>query len=152
MTELTEPTTRAERRAAVAAWRAVPLRLRFAVVRSAARGVRHPDAHAASAAEVYARAFLRPRGRHWWQRVVPRVTTALLLGCTVGMVVLSGWLFRLEGGGSTLGWICVALAVAYSGWAWLAWDVARDCRRLLAVAPAEDSADRTAGQDPPSVS
>jgi hypothetical protein len=148
--DLTTPTTRAERRAAVAAWRAVPVRQRFAVVRSAKRGVRHPDGGAATAAEAYARVVLAPRGGHWWQRQMPRASVAVLLGCALALGLLSGWLFRLEGGGSTGGWATAAMATGYLAWGALIWDIARDCRRILSVAPTGHGFDRGADQAPSS--
>jgi hypothetical protein len=133
--DLTTPTTRAERRAAVAAWRAVPVRQRFAVLRSAKQGMRHPDASAAAAAEEYARVCERPRGPHWWQRPRHRITPWVMAMFAVAMAVYGVLFFRLEGGGSAMGWVCAGLAVIGTLYGLFLWDGMRDRRHLLAVSP-----------------
>jgi hypothetical protein len=59
-----------QRRAAVAAWRAVPLPVRRQVVTAVRAGEPLPygTAEAAEVGRRYAVATLAPRGPHWWQR------------------------------------------------------------------------------------
>jgi hypothetical protein len=72
---------RATRKAAAEAWRRVPRRSRYEVLRRAVRGWRHPDQAVAEAAEAWAQMTLRPV---WWNRIPVWAFTALGLGYTAG--------------------------------------------------------------------
>jgi hypothetical protein len=83
-----------ERRAAVAAWRALPVHVRRQVVTAARAGQQLP-AGLAPAVEVgrrYAVAALAPRGPHWWQRHRwDPEWTPVLVGLAALLVVGAFW-------------------------------------------------------------
>lgn len=127
------PTTKQERRAAVAAWRAVPFRVRKDVVRAAARGEAHPDEDAVRAAAAYAGACLRPRGPHWYQRPrADRFGGPVLLVLALVLLLEAGATWWSEGAGSAAGWsvAAVGLYAALAGWFVVA--LRRECLQILA--------------------
>jgi hypothetical protein len=94
MTDPRIPTTRQERRAAGAAWRAVPYRVRREVIAAARRGRISADPVATEIGRGWAVTMLRPRGRHWWQShpgaMWLRLTLAVLLVTETIWLVSSG--------------------------------------------------------------
>jgi hypothetical protein len=83
-----------ERRAAVAAWRALPQAVRRQVVTASRSGEALPPGltSAAEAGRRYAVVTLAPRGPHWWQRHRwDAEWTPLLVGLAALLVVGAWW-------------------------------------------------------------
>jgi hypothetical protein len=139
VTDASLPTTPVERRAATAAWRAVPYPVRRRVVSTARRGEVAPDLAAFAARRQWAETMLRPRGEHWWQRQPGRLWLRLAL--VVTLAAETAWSVGVDGVSWPSVWplpagACLLLLVTL-----LDLGLRRSLRRLVAVpATAEISA------------
>ena len=141
------PTTPAERRAAGAAWRAVPYRARRQVLAATRRGQTGPDPAAFAAGREYADTWLRPRGPHWWQHITGRLWLRLALAAVLGAETL--WLVTSGRLPWSRAWPLAALAYLFLLLAALSYSVRRTLRRVVSV-PADPSGPAVSAAPPSS--
>ena len=125
------PLSRAERRAALAAWRAVPVRVRWETGRLAERGSPAQDPVVGDAARRYGELLLRKHAVNRLPRCALTVVGALLL--LAGLLV-----FGVEGGG-LLAVLLVAEGVAVTSLGIFCWMQRRGARTVVAANPPVDA-------------